>query len=592
MLRAKSVVFKSIILFTLALCLVFSTFHFYADAEELPLADARDQLVRVLLSRLGIRDRMDLTLDASYRMTTEKGVDLHFQPGCELAFLMRDASIYLYYQGMALDAGGELKLERTQDNGGFYLTNYPALYQGDLTLRIVENALQPVLTIHVEDYLLGVVPHEMGDSFPLEALKAQAVAARTYALRNQASNEPYDVVDTTNDQVFKGYLSGSPVSEQAVKETRGICGFYKGKLALCYYSASNGGQMERVETVWPDLKGFDYYTFGEDPYDVENPQSIVRRLELKKKYDAEAPYALRRLLSENLTEMLNAKGYDPVPECIRIDEVLSAAVEKPAGKNNKRMTALKLMLRISGRTRQKGASIRLIDSDVQEVSLFGTESIQTPAPDVYTENTTDYLYGAFEPFAEEITLEVPIFPDAENVLSLNVTTGYQNEIWNVVETEDAFTLEVRRYGHGVGMSQRGAQTMAAVYEKTYQDILGFYYPGMKLMQYPEYPAMNAEAEEALLSTAGPAPSPTPRPTLMPMTMSVQKGQWVAEVTGIADDSSLNLRQDPSLNAVIVMRLYKGQRLLVLERSSEEGWVKVKTDAAEGYVMESFLTRIP
>ena len=79
---------------------------------------------------------------------------------------------------------------------------------------------------------------------------------------------------------------------------------------------------------------------------------------------------------------------------------------------------------------------------------------------------------------------------------------------------------------------------------------------------------------------------------MPLTLVPEEGQWLAEVTEIAEDSSLNLRQEPSLNAVIVMRLYKGQELLVQERCEEEGWVKVNMDSAEGYVMESFLTRIP
>ena len=101
-----------------------------------------------------------------------------------------------------------------------------------------------MLTLGVEDYLLGVVPYEMGDSFPLEALKAQAIAARTYALRKSGSSEDYDVEDTTNDQAYRGRSASSPLSEQAVRETKGICGVYKGALAQCFYSASNGGQTE------------------------------------------------------------------------------------------------------------------------------------------------------------------------------------------------------------------------------------------------------------------------------------------------------------------------------------------------------------
>ena len=145
------------------------------------------------------------------------------------------------------------------------------------------------------------------------------------------------------------------------------------------------------------------------------------------------------------------------------------------------------------------------------------------------------------------------------------------------------------YGHGVGMSQRGAQWMAGAYGKTYQEILAFYYPGLTLMRYAEEPLTLTRPEEALSATAGPAPSPTPRPTVMPLTQQPQADQWIALVTEIDDDSSLNLRETPDLNGNIQMRLYKNQRLLVLERCAEDGWVKVRTDMAEGYVMEKYLT---
>ena len=78
---------------------------------------------------------------------------------------------------------------------------------------------------------------------------------------------------------------------------------------------------------------------------------------------------------------------------------------------------------------------------------------------------------------------------------------------------------------------------------------------------------------------------------MPVTIEALEGQYYAEVTGISADSSLNLRSEPNLNGTILMRLYKGQKLLVMEECIEEGWVKVKTDAAEGYVVKSYLTTV-
>ena len=590
----------------LALLLMLALPLYAAQAQDmtLPSAGARDQTVRVYLSRLNLIDRMDLTLVSAYSVKTQAGAQLHFQAGSEVAVLLRDGALYLYYEGMSQLAGQSVTLLRdaTEGESGFRLTNYPALYAGDLQIDLVDGKVRPVLSVHVEDYLLGVVPYEMSDSFPLEALKAQAVAARTYALRSQDPSQPYDLVDTTNDQVYRGYLPGNDKTEQAIRETRGVCGFYRDQLAQCYYSASNGGQTELVETVWPTEEDFGYYAFGDDPYDVANPDSVVRSFEMKKTYGEEetAPYALRSLLATQLYDQLTALGYDPAPESVRVDGVSAVSVSGAASEDNKYMTRLTLTVSISGRTR-KNAPAPVVDLNAEEVSLFEVvEETPSPTPTVQATGfvpvvtvtpspTPAPVYGPFNPIEEPFTLELDIFPTAEQALGLDITAHYDNELWSVRETDGAYIIEARRYGHGVGMSQRGAQRMAAEYGKTYQEIIAFYYPGLTLMRYEDQPAQMTQPEAALAATPGPAPTPTPRPTLMPMTLTPQEGQWLAAVTEIDDDSSLNLRKSPDLGGEILMRLYKGQQVLVLERCPQEGWVKVRTDVAEGYVVEEYLT---
>ena len=590
----------------LALLLMLALPLYAAQAQDmtLPSAGARDQTVRVYLSRLNLIDRMDLTLVSAYSVKTQACAQLHFQAGSEVAVLLRDGALYLYYEGMSQLAGQSVTLLRdaTEGESGFRLTNYPALYAGDLQIDLVDGKVRPVLSVHVEDYLLGVVPYEMSDSFPLEALKAQAVAARTYALRSQDPSQPYDLVDTTNDQVYRGYLPGNDKTEQAIRETRGVCGFYRDRLAQCYYSASNGGQTELVETVWPTEEDFGYYAFGDDPYDVANPDSVVRSFEMKKTYGEEeiAPYALRSLLATQLYDQLTALGYDPAPESVRVDGVSAVSVSGAASEDNKYMTRLTLTVSISGRTR-KNAPAPVVDLNAEEVSLFEVvEETPSPTPTVQATGfvpvvtvmpspTPAPVYGPFTPIEEPFTLELDIFPTAEQALGLDITAHYDNELWSVRETDGAYIIEARRYGHGVGMSQRGAQWMAAEYGKTYQEIIAFYYPGLTLMRYEDQPAQMTQPEAALAATPGPAPTPTPRPTLMPMTLTPQEGQWLAAVTEIDDDSSLNLRKSPDLGGEILMRLYKGQQVLVLERCPQEGWVKVRTDVAEGYVVEEYLT---
>ena len=578
-----------------------------ADSAEIPSAGQTiDPQVRVLLRRLQITDRIDVSLSSAYGLCTEQGTELYLPGGSQISFQLKEGSIFVYCGALTLNGGADLTLTRYADPGateiGFRRVNYPALYQGDLRLKISEGALLPILTLHVEDYLLGVVPYEMSNSFPLEALKAQTVAARTYVLRKRSPDADYDVVDTTNDQVFRGYISGYGNAEKAVEETYGVCGFYKGKLAQCYYAASNGGQTELVESVWPGGGDYGYYAVADDPYDVENPYSVVKSVTLQKSYTNEehdiAPYGLRNLLATVLRDELTALGFDSAPASIRVNTVSDVRLSG----EGKRMDTLYLTVQISGRTRQD-AAVPAVDSDQEEVSLVLDGSAETaaptpgssPSPEVSAvpsatpSATPAPVYGPFTAIEQPFQLEIAIFPMAEKLLAMSISSNYENELWTLVETDTAYRLEARRFGHGVGMSQRGAEWMAGRYQKTYQEILAFYYPGMSLMRYDFAESALPAAPEALAATPGPAPTPTPRPTLMPVSDQPSDGQWIALVPGIDDDSSLNLRSLPDLSGDIVMRLYKNQRLLVLERCEEEGWVKVRTDAAEGYVMESYLT---
>lgn len=347
--------------------------------------------------------------------------------------------------------------------------------------------------------------------------------------------------------------------------------------------------MELVQTVWPTSEDFGYYSFGPDPYDVENPASTVRSFAIEKKYRSASPYALRELVAEQLKDVLVAQGFDPAAESVQINQVLSATLSNPVEENSILFNNLQLEILISGRNKKE--VYPPVDQSPEEVSLFWVEgeSTSTTAPLPTGTTVPKIVYGPYVTMTESHIIDIAVFPTAERIFSMDISTNYENEIWSIRETEDAFILEARRYGHGVGMSQRGAQWMAQAYGKNYREILSFYYPGMELKRYPEQSFDYAEAENALTENAGPAPSPTPRPTLMPTTLQPQGEQWVALVTEIDADSSLNLRAQPYLNADILMRLYKNQRLLVIEKCTQEGWVKVRTDVIEGYVMEKYLS---
>jgi hypothetical protein len=423
----------------------------------------------------------------------------------------------------------------------------------------------------------------MSDSFPIEALKVQAVCARTYALSKMTGSADYDLVDNTNDQVFRGTPAQSGNSARAISETAGLVLTWNNKLITAWYSASNGGQTELPQHVWGGNDIPACFEMTDDPWDAENPDSLTRSAVLKKDGSNLSP-AFLRLLREALKSEPEMKDFDLEDGSpFRVDVIRSMLLTTPRYEEPSRlMTKLQISFSCSaalkaGHTRPEEDGGEL---DIRD--LLGDEPTPTPTATPAAENgePVPIPAGTFD-----VTLN--LFPGVLNALALSIS-GAGNEIVTLREDDSAFTLTSGRYGHGVGMSQRGAQYQASKDGRGFEEILSFYYPGAVLKQYSGETAPLPTPDPALAVTPGPAPTATPRPTLMPVTEELPEGAWLASVENIDDDSSLNLRTEPSPAAEILMRLFRHQKLIVLENAEVDGWVKVKTDAVEGYVMLSFL----
>lgn len=142
-------------------------------------------------------------------------------------------------------------------------------YQGKLQFKIKNNKLLGLNTIDMERYLLGVVPYEVSDSWPLEALKSQAVAARSYAFNKISLNsDGYNICDTTHCQVYKGFDSSYINSKKAVEETKGQVLVYNGQVIQAFFHASNGGYTEKSENVW--TSSLPYFQTKKDDFSVTN----------------------------------------------------------------------------------------------------------------------------------------------------------------------------------------------------------------------------------------------------------------------------------------------------------------------------------
>ncbi len=334
-------------------------------------------------------------------------------------------------------------------------------YLGNMTFDVVEGAVRAVNTLPIEQYLYGVVPHEMSNLFPVDALKAQAVCARGYAVARCSTytSRAYDLLDTSKDQVYRGYASKYARVIAAVDATRGEVLTYDGEIIEAYYSASNGGQTEKTGNVWEN--DLPYYAHEDDPFDLLNASSIEEK----------------SFIPETFTDK-TIKLMDPF-----VLIALERAADEMAGR---------------------------------EVSLLSTVEV-TPKTPLYTEPDRCYseadvtlMVGYDEDGQQQtgqltvtLTLENLKFGSFENTLgrigarktSLRMR-GAERGIYRAGGQEYVgWYLTERRYGHGVGLSQRGAQERAR-YGQPYTDILSFYYRDTALITvgtYESAPKTNSDS---------------------------------------------------------------------------------------------------
>lgn len=175
---------------------------------------------------------------------------------------------------------GKVKLDRWQagqvwiepTNGGYVFIG-DRWYRGRTLVTPTTQGLAAVNYVNIEQYLYSVLGGEMIPSWPIEALKAQAVAARSYALyqRENAANSVFDVGDSTSWQVYRGISDETSSTQAAVNATAGQVLIHQGRIIEAVFHASSGGHTENVEHVWtrplPYLKGVPDFDQGTPNYE-------------------------------------------------------------------------------------------------------------------------------------------------------------------------------------------------------------------------------------------------------------------------------------------------------------------------------------
>ena len=579
----------------LALCAPVAAVGAELAPEEAKIAASEiedDGVVRVYLRSLNAPQQLTLTLDGLY--TVEHDAGFRFARGTHIALAQGDGSVWLTVGGLTLDMGASLTLTRQYDGGeenGLRIveTGRETLYAGDLTVSLEESGgLRAVLAINMEDYLCGVVAYEMSDSWPLEALKAQAVAARTYAMQRKwsAGDRDYDLVDTTADQVFRGYNAEYVHVSEAVRATEGVVGVWNGGFASCFYTASNGGEVALPSDVWSDGGDYGYLARKDDPYDLENPNSMVTSVSFTP--GAGDLPELQAMLQQGLESAAAEAGL--AAEGLELEEILSIAPVNPVAEGSRMCRALRFTVTAS-------ALETVLEAAMDDVGAprapdeSGSANLALAAIDLLRRlaEQSPFVEAQERRVLEQtFDVELDVYGQIKDGLGLALNGG-DYEVVSVREDVFGFTIEMRRFGHGVGMSQRGAQRMAGVEGMSYIEILNFYYPGMALERI-EWDAPALEALSALPDSVGRArPEPTPTPTPAPLP-ELREGEYYARVTLGDASSSMNVRQSPGTQSPVVAQLANGRRVVVSGEPDEDGWVRIATAEFSGYAKLEYLSK--
>lgn len=437
----------------LAFALVMS--HFSIPTAAAPM---QEPVVRVkLVNYLGNQKELNVEVKGEYKSADGSVV---LSENKKYVVKAESSKLSLYEGSILKGRFNQLSIKPSRQTNYLMINSRPYLGSFDFT---VEKSLyvRPVNIIPIEEYLKGVVPYEMPASWNLEALKAQAVAARTYAMNY--SNQVID--DTINFQVYGGY-SWHPNSTKAVDDTIGQVLQYNGRLISAVFSASNGGKTESNSNVWGSAQS-PYLIIKEDPFDPKMPWNFSlkkQQMDLSDK-DLSRPDLWWNKTSEadgaiaqNIKSWLKTNGY--ANKDIKIVSVPTLSLHKPTS---------------GGRVSRGSITVHFLVKDIVDSNgrliPQKVEFVDCPASRVRA------MIGV-------------------RIMKSYYVTALKN-------TADSLRVEGLGDGHGVGMSQYGAKIMGEAGKK-YREILDFYYPGTMLSTLyqrstPVEPAVPQDTKAPIIS---------------------------------------------------------------------------------------------
>ncbi len=343
----------------------------------------------------------------------------------------------------------------TADAKGNYILNLGSRsYRGRIEIGCYgKKSVTAVNILQIDSYLYGVVPCEMQANYALEALKAQAVCARSFALMkveykaDSNISRAYYLEDTTKSQVYRGYLAEDARTSRAVNETSGQAVYYQGKMVPTYYFSTSGGSTENVSEVWG--MSLDYLAAVPDIYETEPEKQ---------------PW-LVTYTDDELAAKLNSHK-------LSVGTVQSVTAQVMT------ITGRVYLLKARG---TKGNSILQAGTIREVFSLPSTKFKivkQGDVPDTVTVMGADKTARARLSHCQVLSADGGTV-NLSGELSQYIVAGADNLMnypKSAPKSADTWYFYGMGYGHGVGMSQSGANGMAKA-GYNYREIISYYYQG-------------------------------------------------------------------------------------------------------------------
>ena len=343
-------------------------------------------------------------------------------------------------------------------------------YAGKLKIFIRDNDILVVNILGIEKYLSSVVGSEMPAKWPLEALKAQAIASRTYALK-QKGNSLYDIDSTNKNQVYIGLEARTYKTTKAVNSTRSLVLTYEKKLINSLFHSSSAGMTENSQDVWQNK--FPYLSSVKD-FDKNNP-----KLRWEKKFSkSQLKRLFPRIGGIKQIEILNVTSTGRVKN-VRIhgdygtDQISGIDIRKRMNLNS---TLVRFKFIEDDETIASNKSPKLLTTN----SLDNEPLIHI----VRVGDTLTLLADQYDVSVESIVA----FNNIKNSSLINIGQIILipiNSLNFLSSSEKILVISGYGSGHGVGMSQWGAKYMSNKGEKA-ETILKHFYKGVEIKSFKKY----------------------------------------------------------------------------------------------------------